>query len=136
MKTSPNIARTWLIVLVLGHLIATFFHGSAHDGAQVGTTPVQNAFILLVIELGPLAGLILALRGRAAGGWIVAATMAGAFVFGVVNHFIIPGADRIDSVVEPWRVSFAASAAVLAVTEAAGAGVGMWYATRRLEQSS
>jgi hypothetical protein len=128
--------RTWLAALVLGHLAATFFHGGAHIGAHVEATALQSAFILLVIEIGPVAGLVLGFWRPAAGGWVVALTMAGAFVFGVANHFVIAGADRIDSVAGPWRLSFAVSAAALAVLEAAGAAGGAWYAMRRMEQSS
>ncbi len=126
----------WLTVLVLGHLIATFLHGAAHMGAHVATTPLQSAFILSVIEIGPVAGLALALRRPTAGAWVIALTMAGALVFGILNHFVIPGADRVDAVSGPWRGSFAASAGVLAVIEAAGAAAGALYAMRRMERSS
>ena len=105
-------------------------------GAHVGTTPLQNAFIVLVIEIGPVAGLVLVLLGKPSGGWLVAAAMLGALVFGIVNHFVLPGADRVDYVTGPWRVPFAASAAVLAFIEAAGAIAGTRYAMRRMEQSS
>jgi len=128
--------RTWLLGLVIGHLIATFIHGGAHAGAHVATTPLQTVFIWFVIEIGPVAGLVLVLLGRPSGGWLVAATMLGALVFGVVNHFVLAGADRVDYVTGPWRLPFAASAALLAFIEAAGAVAGTRYAMRRMEPSS
>jgi hypothetical protein len=130
--------ETWLLVtLVVGHVIATFLHGGTHMAADVRTTPLQSAFILTVIEIGPIAGLVLALSGRAVvGGWLIAATMLGALIFGVVNHFVIPGPDRVDFVVQEWRLPFAGSAVVLAIIEAAGAAAGFRYAMRRMEQSS
>jgi hypothetical protein len=105
-------------------------------GAHVATTPLQSAFIWLVIEIGPIAGLVLVLLGRSSGGWLVAATMVGALVFGVVNHFVLAGADRVDYVTGPWRLPFAASAGVLAFIEAAGAVAGTRYAMRCMEPSS
>jgi hypothetical protein len=128
--------RTWLVGLVIGHLLATFVHGGAHVGAHVATTPLQNVFIWLVIEIGPVVGLALVLVGRSSGGWLVAATMVGALAFGVVNHFVLAGADRVDYVTGPWRLPFVASASVLAISEAAGAVAGTRYAMRRMEPSS
>lgn len=121
---------------VFGHLAVTVVHGGAHAGAHVGTSAWQNAFILIVIEIGPLAGLWLSLRRPVLGGWMVTATMTGALVFGVVNHFVLPGPDRIDHVAGAWSVPFAASAGVLAIMETAGAVAGIRYARRPMEPSS
>jgi len=87
-----------------------------------------NVFIVVVIEIGPLAGLLLSRSRPVSGGWIVAATMAGALVFGVVNHFVIAGADHVSHIPDDWRVLFGTTAALLAITEVAGAGAGAWYA--------
>ena len=87
-----------------------------------------NIFIVLVIEIGPLAGVLLSRSRPVLGGWIVASTMAGALVFGVVNHFVIPGADHVAHIRNDGRVLFTTTAALLAVTEVAGAGSAAWYA--------
>jgi len=86
-----------------------------------------NVFIIVVIEIGPLAGLLLSRSRPAAGGSIVAATMAGALVFGVINHFVLGGADHVSQVAADWRVLFASTATLLALTEIAGAGAAIFY---------
>ena len=86
-------------------------------------------------ESGPLAGLAVSRSRPAAGGWIVAATMAGALVFGVANHFIIDAADHVSHVEPRWRALFTATAVLLAVTELGGAVAGVLYAVRRAPRS-
>jgi hypothetical protein len=135
MRTTTNDIR-WLAAIVLGHLMASLIHGGAHQAAHVQTTPAQDAFILIVIVLGPLAGLWLARTGSAAGGWLVAATMAGSLAFGLINHFVIAGADRVDHVTGPWASWFASTASILVLTEILGTGAGVWFAMRRTEQTS
>ena len=51
---------------------------------------------------------------------VVAATMAGAMLFGVINHFLLHGIDQVANVDVEWRTLFGARAAVLAVLEAGG----------------
>jgi len=131
----PGNAARLLGVLVLGHFVITLIHGAAHAGAQVPMSSAANAFIILVIEAGPLAGLALSRSRPAAGGWIVAATMAGALVFGVANHFIIDAADHVSHVEPRWRALFTATAVLLAVTELGGAVAGVLYAVRRAPRS-
>ena len=66
-------------------------------------------------------------RSRA-GAWIVAASMAGALVFGLVNHFIVDGSDHVTHVAAEWRSLFGVTAALLVVSEAAGVAIGVWAA--------
>jgi len=133
---NANTSWTWLVTIVFLHLAVIAIHGRSHVAAHVDTTRLQNTFIAAVIVAGPIAGSLLASRRHGAGGWLVAATMTGALVFGIVNHFVLPGVDRIDQVIGPSTFLFGASAVLLAVTEAAGAAAGMWYATRSREKSS
>ena len=127
---------SWLVAAVATHFVITLVHGAAHAAAHVGTTVLQNIFIWAVIEVGPLAGLWVASRFRELGGWLIAATMSASFAFGLINHFLLPGVDRVDHVSGPWSALFAVSAVALAITEIGGAFAGMVYATRRLESSS
>jgi hypothetical protein len=120
-----------LWIVVLGHFVTTLIHGAAHAGANVPMSAAANVFIILVIEAGPLAGLVLSRSRPAAGGWLVATTMAGALVFGVVNHFIIQAADHVSHIEAGWRTLFTTTAVLLAVTEAAGAAAGVHYAVRQ-----
>src|SRR4051812_29729324 len=93
-------ARHLLRLAVLGHLAVTIVHGAAHSGAHVPMTLAASLFIFLIIEAGPLAGLWLARSRPRAGGWLVAATMAGSLVFGLVNHFVISSPDHVNQVAQ------------------------------------
>ena len=121
--------------IVLSHFAVTLLHGAAHGAAQVATTPAQNWFIALVIVVAPLAALWLARARPELGGWLVASAMAGALVFGIVNHFVIPGVDRVDHVAAQWRPLFAATAFLLVAFELAGTAAGIWYAAVKTESS-
>jgi hypothetical protein len=109
--------------LVLLHLVVSVVHGNAHSGAAVTLSPASAAFVYVVILGGPLVGLGVAAWSRRHGAWIVAATMAGALVFGIVNHFVLPGPDHVAHVDAAWRTSFGVTAALLAIIEAAAVAV-------------
>jgi hypothetical protein len=133
-----NANTSWrcLVAIVFVHLAVVAVHGRSHIAAHVDTTRLQNTFIAAVILAGPIAGLLLAWRRPGVGGWLVAATMTGALVFGIANHFVLQGVDRIDQVRGPSTILFAATAVLLFATEVAGAAAGAWYATRTWEESS
>lgn len=124
-----------LAAIVVVHLAISVLHGRAHSGAEVPLSAAATLFVYLVILAGPLAGLLLLRSMPIAGAWTVAATLGGALVFGLVNHFIIAGPDHIDHVAAAWRPLFGITAALLAVTEAAGAAIGVWSATRRVRRT-
>jgi hypothetical protein len=128
MNRTQTRTSGWLAAIVIVHLVISLIHGAAHSGAAVFLSPAGNLFVWVVILAGPLAGLILQRMAGAVGAWIVALTMAGACVFGVINHFVIQSADHVAHVVGPWSATFALTAGLLALTEAAGAGVGVWSA--------
>ena len=135
MRTKLTNWELALGTVVLAHLAITFVHGAAHQGAGVTLSPAGNAFVLSVILAGPVVGLawLLLTRSRAAV-WLITLTMAGGLAFGLINHFVIESSDHVLHVTGPWRAWFGVSAALLAVTEALGAGIGAWYAwavTRR-----
>src|SRR5215475_10955219 len=113
-------ATLWLATAVLAHFAVTVVHGSSHRGAQVGLGPASMLFVIVVIELAPLAGLLLALGSPRAGGIVVATSMAAALVFGVVNHFVVISPDHVSQVAAEWRPLFSSSAVLLVVTEAVG----------------
>jgi hypothetical protein len=125
-----------LAAIVLLHLAISVLHGRAHSGAQVPLSAAATLFVYIVILTGPLAGLAVSRWRPIAGGWIVAASLAGALVFGLINHFIIAGPDHIHHVAEEWRTLFGVTAALLLATEAAGAAIGVWYAVRRVRRTS
>jgi hypothetical protein len=119
-----------LIGLVLVHLGLSFVHGAAHSGARVALGSAAGAFVYLVILAGPLAGLLVGWRRPAAGALVVALAMAGSLVFGVINHFVVDGADHVARVDASYRTLFGSTAALLAMVEAAGAAVGVRDALR------
>lgn len=124
-------AQRWLALVVIAHLLVTIVHGAAHSGARIPMTLAANFFIWIVILIGPLAGLWLSRSRPAAGGWLVAATMAGSLVFGIVNHYVIVSPDHVSHVAAEWRTQFGVTAALLVVTEFAGVAAGMTAATAR-----
>ena len=105
------------------HLAISLVHGSAHAGAQVPLPLAGTLFVYIVILAGPLAGLAAFAWSRRAGALIVAVSMAGALIFGLVNHFIIGGADHVAHVAAEWRTLFGTTAALLVVSEAVGVAV-------------
>jgi hypothetical protein len=126
--------HTALVAVVLLHLAVTLAHGSAHASAGVQVGPAGLAFVLVVIVAGPLAGLAWLRTDPRAGALLIAATMTGALLFGLLNHFVIPGADHVNHVAASSRVSFETTAALLVITEAAGSALGIacgWRPERR-----
>ena len=107
--------------LVAAHLAVNLIHGAAHSGAEVPITVLQNAFVWIVILIGPLVSLWLIRTNRRFGAELLALTMGGALVFGLVNHFIIESADHVSHVTNStWRLPFQVSAILLLGLEAAG----------------
>jgi hypothetical protein len=88
-------------------------------------------FVFTVILAGPICGLIVQrLMLPRGGAWVIAATLAAALVFGLTNHFLIPGVDHVSHVAEPWRMLFGVTAALLVATELFGSAVAVWCATK------
>ena len=113
----------WMAVVIAAHLAVSVVHGSAHDGAHVTLSPAATFFVFAVILAGPLVGLALSWRNERLGSAIVAATMVGALVFGIVNHFVLHSPDQVSHVQAQWRLLFGTTAVLLAITEMAGAGL-------------
>ena len=127
--------RFTLGALVLLHLIVSLVHGSVHDSAGVVLSGLAMLFVVVVILIGLLAGFAWMWRQPVAGARLIAVTMAASLLFGLINHFIIAGADRVDHVAAHWRPMFTLTAASLAAIETVGAVLGLAYgrtATRRV----
>ena len=122
---------TALVLIVLLHLGVTIAHGSAHSSEGIDLSPAEFVFVVAVIEIGPLAGLLWMRVNRRSGAMLIALTMAGAFVFGLAKHFVIPGADRVDYVRGPSHLLFETTAALLAITELAASVLGIAFYRRR-----
>ena len=132
LNVSSNRAlRLWLTVVVIGHLVISIVHGLTHQGAHVPLSPAANLFVFVVIVAGPLVGAALTWRAPRVGGWLVALTMAAALVFGLANHFVFASPDHVTEVAREWRPLFAATAVLLALTEAPGAALAIGLARER-----
>jgi hypothetical protein len=123
MKGNGTRVWRWLIAAVLVHLFISFVHGLAHARAQVPLSSAANLFVYIVILAGPVIGLALAWPAQRLGAWLIAVAMAGSLVFGLVNHFGLPGPDHVAHVDPQWRLLFATTAALLAITEALGSSL-------------
>jgi hypothetical protein len=113
----------WMAAVVLAHLVISIVHGIAHTMAHVPLSPAANVFVFAVILAGPLIGLSLTWPAQRIGAWLIALTMAGALVFGFVNHFVFASPDHIAQVDPQWRLLFTTTAVLLVLTEALGAGL-------------
>lgn len=113
--------------VVVIHLAVSIAHGRAHAGAQVPLPLAGALFVYIVILAGPIAGLAVTRWRPRAGALIVAASMTGALVFGLASHFLIDGQDHVAHVAAGWRTLFGVTAALLVVSEAAGAAIGIWW---------
>jgi hypothetical protein len=128
MSTKGSSARRWLAAVVLSHLAVSIVHGAAHVGAHVPLSQAASLFVFIVIFIGPLVGLGLTWPARRIGSWIVAITMSGSFVFGLVNHFVLAGPDHVAHIDPQWRALFAASAIIVAGIELLGSGLALMCA--------
>ena len=131
MKSTGGSTWAWLTTAVLAHLAVSFVHGAAHASANVPLSLAANLFVYIVILAGPLIGLVLTWPAERIGSWVIAVTMAGALVFGLVNHFVLSSPDHVAHVDPQWRPLFTTTAVLLAVTEALALGLAIRLARAR-----
>lgn len=87
----------YAIGVILIHLAISLVHGLAHSRLGIGLNAAQEIFVGAVVTAAPLvAGYLLWKNKLYSGGALLAASMAGALVFGVFYHFIAPGADNVN----------------------------------------
>src|SRR4030095_15671034 len=85
----------WMAAFVLVHLVISIIHGTAHSNARVTLSTAANIFVFVVIVAGPLIGLVVMWPAKRLGSWLIALTMGGALVFGVINHFVLSSPDHV-----------------------------------------
>jgi len=122
-----NSSRLTLAAVVALHLAVTVAHGIAHSRAAVPLSLPSLVFVVVVIQAAPLIGAAWMWRNPLRGARLIGAAMAASLVFGLVNHFLVPGPDHVNHVAAQWRLLFETTAFLLAVTEAAGAILGLRY---------
>lgn len=108
---------------VVAHAAVAGWHGAAHTFVPVPLTPMQQAFVGVVIMLLPLVGAgLLWTRWRVAAAALITVTMLASLLFGIINHFVLDSPDHVLSVPHhDWQHGFVLSAALVAVSEAVGA---------------
>ncbi len=110
--------------IVVVHAAVTILHGIAHQASAVFASPAQNAFIAVVIVVGPLvaAALLWVPPGRL-GAQLLLGSMGGSLVFGLYYHFVVPSPDHVSQApADGWGVLFQVTAVLLLLTE----GIGCW----------
>ncbi len=127
MRRSPRRLAVAL-VLVLVHLAISAVHGVAHQRLGIGLLRGEDLFVGIdSVALPLVAAVLLLTKWRRVGGWLLAISMAGAFVFGVDKHFIAAGTDNAFGVASGlWGATFQVTAFLLAAIEAVAcwAGIG------------
>jgi len=119
----------WVTTIVLVHLAVAIVHGKAHSELLVGLTSAGMAFVVIVVLILPLMAMVLSWRAaRRLGLILLSLSMFAALVFGVYHHFLIVSPDHVSKQPSgPWGITFVATAVGLAVTELAGAYVGVHF---------
>jgi hypothetical protein len=115
-----------LAIVVVVHLGLSLWHGATHNDVPVPLSPLQQAFIGLVIVLLPLVGAgLLWSRWRTQAALLVALSLLGSLLFGFINHYVLDSADNVVSLpANEWRHPFVVSAALIAISESIGTALG------------
>jgi hypothetical protein len=114
-------------------------HTTSHVGQHVMSLPAwQLAYIAVVIYAAPVvAAVLLWTRFRRSGAWLLAKSMAGSLVFGLLYHFLVPGPDNVFTQPPgPWRTAFAVTAVLLSLLQAVGVLAGLMVARRTRRAAS
>jgi len=140
-------AKITAVVIVCLDLAVNFIHAVAHIGANIWLSFLGNAFVVVVILVAPLVSLFLLYitQLELLGALLLFLSMLAAFLFGVWNHFLLPGSDNIGHVPPGvWQQPFQVTAVLLTILQAAGTAIGLWclseargaHALRRAEIGS
>jgi hypothetical protein len=97
----------------------------AHGRLAIRLDAFQQLFVVIVITAAPLFAAYLVWKGRSrSGGALLAIAMAGALLFGVYFHFVLPGPDHVAHFNLPisfeMRDIFDLTAVLLALCECLG----------------
>jgi hypothetical protein len=127
MKSTHPLIKYAAIIVWL-HLLMVIAHGLSHIVNHVNQSILSYAFIIVVILATPLlALLLLSTRRLWPGTLLLTVSMLGSLLFGLVNHFMVPGTDNIAQVMPGvWQTVFLLSSILLAISEAIGTVIGLW----------
>ena len=123
-----------LVAIAVGHLAVQATHAYSHLVADVPNTALQQAFIVVVVTLGPPAAVLVAWRRSfRLGAGLFAASMVASFAFGYLLHFVFDSPDLHSNVVGEHGAVFFHSALGLALIEFVGFAYGLATALRRAD---
>ena len=129
MGTPARSEALALLAIAVLHLAAQVAHGYSHVAAGVPLTAFQQLFILVVVTVAPLAAVYAFWKmDMRAGAALFSLSMAAAFLFGYVLHFVIDSPDLHSNVAGQHRSLFLHSAQGLALTEFLGFFFGAYLA--------
>jgi hypothetical protein len=122
--------RIVITTLAVIHLVATFWHGSAHTQLDITLPPGKTAFVFVVILIAPIVAAVLVwTRYVSIGLWMFGLAMLGALLFGAYHHYVMVSPDNIGHLPAGSPEShsqFITSAAVIALLELASALVAVF----------
>ena len=117
--------RSLITALIVVHLAASLWHGSAHTQLAIELPPEKTAFVFLVILIAPIVAAVLVwTRYVSIGLWVFLLSMLGALLFGAYHHYVLVSPDNIGHLPAGSTEShsqFITSAAVIALLELAAA---------------
>jgi hypothetical protein len=98
--------RGWLVAILVVHCAVALWHGRAHVHVPVPLTPLQTAFVGIVIIVMPFVGVGLLWTSRLrTAACIIMLSMLASLLFGVINHFVLDSPDYVMHVPEhEWRL--------------------------------
>ena len=121
------IAATWVVWL---HVLVVILHSAAHVAVHVlPASFFDDTFIGVVIIIMPVVALFLLKNAPLSwlGALLLFLSMLGALLYGLLNHFLLPGADNaIHMSPGVWQLPFLVTSYLLLILEAAGSVVGVW----------
>ena len=115
-------------VAVLAHLVIALLHGMAHTELGIELSAWQKNYVGIVIVAAPLlAGVLLWTRLARLGFLLLAASLAGALIFGGFYHYLFVSVDHV-SHLPPGEAQglFRLTALLLVVTEVFGIVAGLF----------
>jgi hypothetical protein len=88
--------RIVIALLVAVHLVATIWHGGAHEELAIALPPAKNLFVYVVIVLAPIVAAALGwTRYAGLGLWLFFLSMLAALLFGAYHHYLLVSPDNI-----------------------------------------
>lgn len=121
-------AVAWAIIWLVGaHAVVGLLHGISHVELGVVPSAADLAFIVIVIGIVPIGLLPFVLRGARAGVGLFAFAFAASWLYGMLNHFLIEGADHVPGLDHgAWQAMFTVTGAMILGLEAAGTLLAVW----------